>query len=117
MAMFWLIILRGGGSVNQPLSGAPNIALQQAPHARTFRRAREQVKWMIEDGFSARVIQTYLLRWARWWVRTVKQWQVLALLNAFQAKCFDDYLKIFIEALIQERFSEDPRPVVPLVHV
>jgi len=109
--MFLLIIKRGGGKLNQQSSEEPKIALKQVPHARTFRHAREQVKVMIESGFSTQVIQTYLIRWARWWVLTVKTWQVLELLKSFQAKCFDDYLKIFIEALIRDRFSEDVRPV------
>ena len=70
---------------------------------------------MINDGLSAKQIQTYLLRWARWWVRTVKQWQVLDLLKEFKERCFDNYLKIFVEALIQDRFKMDAHRAVPSV--
>lgn len=73
-----------------------------------------QVKLMMEDGFSTRDIQIYLCRWGRWWVRTVESWQVLELLKEFQERCFDGYLKVFIEALLQARCTtgEDEQPVV-----
>ena len=108
--------IEGGGKLNQRSPEEPKIALQQLPHARSFRHAREQVKWMINDGLSAKKIQTYLLRWARWWVRTVSTWQVLGLIQEFQERCFDNYLKKFVEALIQERFSVDAHSGVPSIH-
>ena len=72
---------------------------------------------LIADGFSTREVQLYLFRWASWWARTVSTWKVLGLLQEFQERCFDNYLKKFVEAMIQERFSVDARPVEPSILV
>ncbi len=38
----------------------PLLQIQSVPHARTLRKAREQVKWMVKDGVSPRRIISYL---------------------------------------------------------
>jgi hypothetical protein len=68
------------------------LCKQRLVHPRTCRNAREQVKSMMASGFSVRNIRTYLLRWARWWVRTVEDWHILDILQEFEQRCFDDDL-------------------------
>jgi hypothetical protein len=51
----------------------------------------------------------------RWWIRTIEDWQLLPLLTAFQERCFDDYLKIFTEAMIRQRFKMDEHRALPSV--
>ena len=42
------------------------------PHARTLRKAREQIKCMVTDGISAHCIRNYLHRWALWWCKNFR---------------------------------------------
>ena len=59
------------------------------PHPRTLRKAREQVKLMVHDGFSTQIIKSYLRRWAQWWVGTTACWSYETLLHAFITACWD----------------------------
>ena len=59
------------------------------PHARTLRKAREQVKQMVIDEVSPRRIRRYLHHWTTWWVRTTKTWQYQELLEWFLQVCWD----------------------------
>ena len=59
------------------------------PHARTLRNAREQVKQMVNDGFSTQRIKRYLSRWCSWWVRSSQSWQYQELLGWFIHACRD----------------------------
>ena len=59
------------------------------PHARTLRKAREQVRQMVESGVSPRRIRSYLKAWLLWWVRTTETWTVLELLSAFLETCWE----------------------------
>lgn len=58
------------------------------PHARTIRKAREQVKMMVTTGFSTRRIRSYLKKWALWWVKTAETWRYEELLHWFIQTCW-----------------------------
>src|SRR3990167_4625608 len=62
--------------------------LRIVPHARTLRKAREQVKWMVADGVSRPKIKRYLIRWLCWWVRTSNTWKHKDLSCQFIASCW-----------------------------
>ena len=76
------------------------------PHARTLRKAREQVKQMVIDGLSARRIRSYLHRWAMWWVRTTESWQYHELLEWFLNVCWDSNPAVYAAALLQTATNE-----------
>ena len=81
------------------IQGDPDViekSLKREPHARTFRKAREQVKSMMTFGFSTHEIATYLRQWSRWWVRSVPGWEMRKLLEEFEQRCLDEYLKVFM---------------------
>lgn len=59
------------------------------PHSRTLRRAREQVKAMVKDGFSTQRIRRYLHRYVLWWVKTSMTWSYQELLESFIQTCWD----------------------------
>ena len=80
----------GGGNNNsiKPNQEYPEpIAI--VPHARTIRKAREQVRLMVTDGFSIPRIRSYLTAWSRWWVRTSQVWSHQTLLIQFIRSCYD----------------------------
>ena len=58
------------------------------PHPRTLRKAREQVMWMVKDGFSTRRIRNYLHLWTAWWVKTTTIWRYETLLEWFIESCW-----------------------------
>lgn len=62
------------------------------PHPRTLRKAREQVKAMVNDGVSHLKIRTYLRRFVLWWAMTVETWQYEILLQQFIQSCWDTQL-------------------------
>ena len=59
------------------------------PHPRTLRKAREQVKQMVNNGVSHQRIRSYLHRWSTWWVRTSETWDYQDLLVWFLEVCRD----------------------------
>ncbi len=59
------------------------------PHARTLRKAREQVKMMVVDGASLCQIKNYLSRWVYWWVKTSSCWNYNELVNRYIDSCWD----------------------------
>ena len=71
------------------------------PHARTLRKAREQVKQMVTDGFSTAEIRCYLTRWALWWAKTDERWTVKALLTWFWEACWDLSSTLLAEGLLK----------------
>lgn len=79
------LIDRGGKSIDEHQKHEPLIV----PHARTIRKAREQVKMMVEDGMSAQKITRYLHRFVLWWVRTSIVWTYDDVLNIFIRSCWD----------------------------
>ena len=78
------------GGVNTSRNKSSCSELQRmAPHPRTLRKARAQVKLMVEDGVSPRKITGYLHRWVMWWVRTTENWHYHELLEWFLNVCWD----------------------------
>jgi len=71
------------------------------PHPRTIRKAREQVKAMVEDGISARKISRYLHRFVIWWVRTSIVWTHDELLHVFIQSCWDSSLAGYAYRLLR----------------
>jgi hypothetical protein len=76
----------GGRPSNEHSQSVP---IRIVPHARTIRKAREQVKAMVNSGFSALRIKAYLRQWALWWVGTVDVWQYEELLRWFIKSCWE----------------------------
>jgi RNA-directed DNA polymerase len=70
----------------------PPSFLITIPHARTLRRAREQVRAMVADGASLPQIKVYLSLWASWWHYAASTWTKETLLHAWQALCWDKTL-------------------------
>lgn len=83
----------GGGNNN--LIIAEGVNSEQIPivlHARTLRNAREQVKFMVIDGFSTQRIRRYLNAWLTWWVRTSQSLTFQTVLSRFIQSCHDSCL-------------------------
>lgn len=59
------------------------------PHARTLRKAREQVKAMVADNVSLLKIKAYLNQWSRWWQRTSSAWNYNEIANRYINSCWD----------------------------
>ncbi len=57
------------------------------PHPRTLRKAREQVKQMVNHGFLSKCIRRYLYRWVIWWTQTAATWEYHELLRYFIDVC------------------------------
>ena len=57
------------------------------PHPRTLRKARLQVKLMVNSGVSLRQAKRYLKQWLLWWTKTVDEWQPTDILQAFIDAC------------------------------
>ena len=76
------------------------VALRMIPHARTLRKAREQVKSMVTDGASPRHIRKYLARWIQWWNETVDDWSKNKLIQWFCRACFDITLAAYAAGLL-----------------
>jgi hypothetical protein len=74
---------------NTQLTENQNNLLRIVPHVRTLRKAREQVKAMVSDGFSASSIRTYLSLWAAWWARTSDDWNKQNMIQWFIEVCWD----------------------------
>jgi hypothetical protein len=72
------------------------------PHARTLRKAREQVKIMVATGFSTHRIRSYLKKWALWWAMTSATWSSEELLHEFIKSCWDHCIAAFATVLIQD---------------
>lgn len=73
------------------------------PHARTIRKAREQVKVMVATGFLPKKIMAYLKNWALWWVKaTAKTWDYQTLLSQFIESCWQPSLATFASKLLAQ---------------
>jgi hypothetical protein len=73
------------------------------PHARTIRKAREQVRAMVAAGFLPKKIMAYLKNWALWWVKaTAKTWDYQELLSKFIESCWQPSLAIFAKELLTQ---------------
>lgn len=71
---------QGGGNHALPNQQA---VLRMVPHARTLRKAREQVKSMVVDRASPAKIRNYLARWCLWWNNAVPIWSREQLIMQF----------------------------------
>lgn len=76
------------------------------PHARTLRKAREQVKWMVKDGVSPRRIINYLHRWCTWWVRTSINWLYQDILLWFLGSCWDEHVAAYATRLLHQHTAK-----------
>lgn len=72
------------------------------PHARTLRKAREQVKIMVVTGFSTLEIKKYLKHWAEWWVKSAETWDVETLLSWFIKTCWRGSIATYAKDLYQQ---------------
>ena len=72
------------------------------PHPRTMRKAREQIKQMVHDGFSIQSIRRYLHRFVLWWVNTSDTWTYEELLILYQETCWDKRLATFALDLLKQ---------------
>jgi hypothetical protein len=93
----------GGGKMTFPHQQA---ALRMIPHARTLRKAREQVKSMVTDGASPRHIRKYLARWIQWWNQTVDDWSKTKLIQWFCRACFDITLAAYAAGILLRQIRE-----------
>jgi hypothetical protein len=71
------------------------------PHPRTLRKAREQVKYMVIDGTSARRIRHYLHRFITWWVNTSGTWAYQELCNDSIKVCWNESVAAYAAGLSQ----------------
>jgi len=92
-----LNILGGGEPPNEQIQ---LVSQRIVPHARTLRKAREQVKAMVETGFSTHRIKSYLKKWALWWAITSETWNYEYLLRQFIKSCWDYRLGAFAAELL-----------------
>ena len=83
-----------------------HVTLRMIPHARTLRKAREQVKCMVIDGASPRRIRNYLHRWTRWWANASDTWHYLEILQQFIDVCWDKTAATFATALTHVYFNK-----------
>ena len=95
-----LLPIKGGGKT--VTSHSPPEPVRIVPHPRTLRKAREQIKWMVHDGFSIQSIRRYLHRFVLWWVNTSDTWLYDELLILYQDTCWDKRLATFAENLLRQ---------------
>ena len=81
------------------------------PHARTLRKAREQVRLMVIDGFSTPRIKRYLNAWLVWWMRTSQSWHYQTVLLQFIHHCRDRYIAGIAMELLLSNAREIGTPV------
>lgn len=82
------------------------------PHARTLRKAREQVKYMVIDEVSPRKIRNYLHRWVTWWVNASETWQYNELLQRFLDQCWDEKIAAYAASLLICQTIKKSRTVI-----
>lgn len=75
------------------------------PHPRTIRKAREQVKAMVNDGISTQKISRYLHRFFIWWVTTSIIWTYEEMLDSFIRSCWDPKLAKLAYGLLRDAES------------
>ena len=91
---------RGGGKTE--LHHKSHVPLRMIPHARTLRKAREQIKCMVLDGLSTQRIRNYLQLWCAWWARTSDTWQYQEIITRFIDACYDIRIAAYAEGLLQK---------------
>jgi len=73
----------------QPEDKTDTVTARIVPHARTLRKARENIKQMVADSVSRSKIKSYLFRWLCWWATTSGIWERETLLNWFIESCWE----------------------------
>lgn len=95
----------GGGK--PVLHHQSHVPLRMIPHARTLRKARENVKWMVVDQVSPAKIKNYLHRWVTWWRATTSEnWHYLEILRQFVDVCWDKTAAIYATVLAHVYFNK-----------
>lgn len=94
----------GGGRADVAHEKQEQIRI--VPHPRTLRKAREQVKHMVQDGTSSRRIRNYLHRWTTWWTNSSNTWQYQQLLQWFMEVCWAKCSLDYAAALHQLHFTK-----------
>ena len=82
-----------------------HVAMRITPHARTLRKARENVRLMVADQVSPAKIKRYFSRWLHWWARTTT-WDCQQLLKWFIEACWSATLKSYALASAQHYFKQ-----------
>jgi hypothetical protein len=104
------VLSKSGEPLDKHLHAKPVCIV---PHARTIRKAREQVKMMVATGFSIRQIKHYLKKWASWWSKTAETWDIEALLSWFIETCWELPLAAIAEGLRQQiRTTSQHKPIL-----
>ncbi len=85
------------------------VSTRTVPHARTLRKAREQVKMMVATGFSIHRTRSYLEKWALWWTMTTATWSYKELLTVFIQSCWDYRPAAVAEGLLRVSTLLDSR--------
>ena len=93
----------GGRPISEHQSQEP---LRIVPHARTLRKARENVKGMVADCVSHKKTRNYLHHFVNWWVKTVDSWTYETLLESFIQSCWTRPPAAIAELLLQRRITE-----------
>ncbi len=75
------------------------------PHPRTLRKARENVKQMVNTGVSLRKIRSYLHHFVIWWVKTAEIWRYEELLYSFIHTCWEINPAAIAAGLLQKRIT------------
>ena len=87
----------GGKTFSEPYR---EEAFSIVTHPRTMRKARMNIKSMVETGVSHRKIRNYLHRFAIWRATTSKLWTYEELLKSFIKYCWDSRLATFAASLL-----------------
>jgi hypothetical protein len=87
------------------------------PHPRTLRKAREQIKQMVNDGFLSKRIRSYLNRWVAWWVTTSNTWHYQEILQWFIEVCWHETAGYYAAGLCQLHFNKSHTRVFSLLGV
>lgn len=93
----------GGGKTTSDHQA--QAALRMIPHPRTLRKARENVRHMVNDGVSHPQIRRYLHHFIIWWTKTAEIWHYEELLCSFISTCRDIRPAAIAAGLLQKRVS------------
>ena len=99
--------MEGGGK--RPIDQHTPASLNIVPHPRTFRKAREQVKYRVIDEVSPRQIKNYLHRFPTWWVKTSNVWVYHELLQQFMDVCWDSRVTAIAQDIAQHDHLREVR--------
>lgn len=106
----------GGGETNDASDRQTPELDRIVPHPRTLRKAREQVKAMVNSGLSAHRIRSYLHRWVLWWVRTSNSWSYQELLEWFLHVCWDVTPAAYAAGLLQQAVKDSGQDHARVLH-